>query len=197
MILDREQLIKAIKFLKPAIFVSDTSTALCYVHVKVENETCYLTSSNYGCGKRVTLQKPPQIAFDEKETPIEDQEFLIDRDIIDGYLAILQSHKKTFDKTSDRSLKLVEIGPTELKSFTKTITHRQPGIVYPDLESQFFANMEEVDRIHIDPMVLIDVLKEFPGIAEIKFAGTEDAAYVKSGDFEAFFNLESQPGNHA
>ena len=194
--LDRTELLKAIKFLKPAIMESEEPNALEYVHVKTIGERCQLTAGNKHCGKRATLFTPQQLTFDEKEE-LEDMEFMIDKPILEAYEKLLSKHKTAFSKAvkTDNTLNYIRISPFMLESHKDTLRYNQPKFSYPDLDKFFVEGNYETNDFTLDPVIAIDAMKEFVGDVQISFAehreypGHIERVYMqsKSGEYQAFF----------
>jgi hypothetical protein len=198
--LDRSVLLKAIKFLKPAISKadeeeqkhSDKIKALTHVHVRIDAGKCIMTAGDGTCGKRVHLKRPSQLVLVGKEEKTPDQEYLIPRATIEAFETLCQKHKAKFEKSAkiDHSLKLIDIFDTSLESHKNVIRYEQPiGLEYPDLDQFFFANKEPVTDIKFSSGVVIDCLKEFGCHVEISFAGQREAVYIcnDGAEYEAFF----------
>ena len=162
--LDRSKLIKAIKFLKPAISkadeaeqkISDKIKALTYIHVRIDEGKCIMTAADGHMGKRVILERSPQLLLEPTEQD-PDQEFLIPRATIEAFETLCQKHKARFEKLAkiDHSLKFVDIFSDSLESHKNVITYEQPvGIRFPDIDGFFFANKSSVMNIRINPTLL-------------------------------------------
>lgn len=198
--LDRSELLKAIKFLKPAISkadqseqnVSDQIKALTHVRVKIEDDVCTMTASDGYCGKRVILNKPPQLLLEGEPEKPENIQCLIPRATLEAFETLCQKHKSKFEKLSkiDHSLKMVDIYPDALESHKDRLEYSQPvGIHFPDLDQLFFASGAPVQDIKVNPLIVIDALKEFHGSVEITFSGANRPVHIKTEDltFQAFF----------
>ena len=198
--LNRSELIKAIKFLKPAISkadeleqqVSDKIKALTHVHVKIDGDVCQLTAADGHCGKRVLLNRPTQLELEGDGPEIEDGEFLIPRATLEAYETLLIKHKSRFEKSAriDHSLKLIDIFSDSLESHKDKIEYLQPvGVHFPEIDQLFFANAEPVQNIKINYMTAIDALKEFNDHVEVTFSGENGAIYIATEDktYQAFF----------
>ena len=143
--LDRSQFLKAVKFLKPAILVTEGTEPMTNVHVKIVADRCQLTAANGVCGKRVTLVTPAQIAFDETEKPDDDQEFMIDKATLESFETLCQKHKAIFERAAkaDQTLKLIDIFSNVLESHKDRLNYIQPLGTFKDIGSFFFLRMPE------------------------------------------------------
>ena len=189
--IDREQFLKAVKFLKPAMLISDYPDAKNYLHVKIEGDNCQLTTSDGHCGKRVTLTRCMQLAIDEDEPLDPDQGYLIDKATLEGFETICQKHKTKFAKKSksDQSLRLIDISSQILESHEDALSYYQSKLTFPEIDEYFEAKTSPVKSLKISPPIAIDVLKEFPGVVQMFFNGEEEAIYIRSHDitYQAFF----------
>lgn len=187
--LQRDELLKAIAFLKPAILVSDQPSPLEYVHVKTMGERCQLTAANHYFGKRATLFTPQQLEFEEREKE-PDQEFMIDK-------PLLSKHKAAFSKAvkTDHTLNFIDIFPNRLESHKDVWEYNQPKLSYPDLDRYFVEGNYNIENFRFNPSYAVDVLKEFPGVVHTTFAeskehpGFTERVYmqIESGEYQAFF----------
>ena len=194
--LDRSQLIKAIKFLKHAIMVSNRLDPLGHVHVKIEGDVCQLTASNHECGKRVILTKPQQLTHEKPYEPEPFQQYVIDKATLEAFEVLCTKHKQIFERAAkiDHSLKLIEIEPTKLTSSQTDIDYLQPIFEkkenqYPNLDVLFFANKEFVKDMKVNPLVVLDALKEFNNHVDVSFSGVNGPVYMATEDltYQAFF----------
>lgn len=198
--LDRAKFIKAIKFLKPAVSKADEQEqnvsakikVLTHIHVKIDGDVCTMTASDSHCGKRVILNKPPQLLLEEKHTEIEDGEYLIPRATAEAFDVLCQKHKARFEKSAkiDHSLKNIDIFSDSLESHKDVNRYEQPvGVTYPNLDTLFYANGSDVQNMKVNPLILIDALKEFHNIVEITFSGPNGPVYMRTEDltYQAFF----------
>ena len=199
MLLDRSEMIKAIKFLKPAILKADESEqntsdkikALTHVHVKIEGDFCTMTAGDGYCGKRVILNHPSQLMLDE-EKENEDGQFLIPRATLEAFETLCSKHKAKLEKSSriDHSLKFIDIFPDALESHKDRIEYNQPvGVVYPEIDRFFHTGADPVEHLDANACVAIDALKEFTGNIQITFSGEDGPVYIQTEDmmFQAFF----------
>lgn len=189
--IDREELIRAIKFIKPAILMTEQEDTRNYVHVKIEAGKMQLTACNGYCGKRAILVQSTQIDFMEQQEEREG-EFLINKPTLESFETLCTKHKAIFEKAAkaDASLKLVEIKDNELISCRDSISYNQPIGHYPDIDRFFQYNRASTDRLLVDPKIMLDIFKEFGhGAVEINFSGEIDPVYVQQGDltYQAFF----------
>jgi hypothetical protein len=195
--LDRNELLRAIAFLKPAIFESEQPHVLEYMHVQTIGERCQLTTSNGKCGKRVTLFSPQQLQFGEEEERQIDREFMIDKPILEAYEKLLQKHRAAFSKAAKavHTLNYIDIGPFALESHKDTLKYEQPKLSYPDLDDFFVDGNFTLSEIRFDPTLVSDVLKSFPGFCYASFEGHEEYPgcakrvylQIESGEYQAFF----------
>ena len=203
--LDRSDLIRKIKFLKPAISkadeqeqnVSDKIKALTHVHVKIDGDVCTMTAADTHCGKRVILNKPPQLLLEGEEKTEPYQEFLIPRSTFEAFQTLCEKHKARFEKLSkiDHSLKVIDIFSDVLESHKDRLEYLQPvGVTFPNLDTLFFANGSPVQDIKINSLTVIDALKEFNNHVEVTFSGQNGPVYMCTEDktYQAFFMPVSQ-----
>jgi DNA polymerase III sliding clamp (beta) subunit (PCNA family) len=197
--LDREQFIKAVKFLKPAIMVSEAEDSKNYVHVIIDQDKCQLTACDGAVGKRVTLIKPNQIDFVDNGRDLDDvKEYLIDKPMLEAFETLCQKHKKKLEKKMyrgakkdvDLSLKVIEISSNILISHRDELNYKQPTCTYPDLNKYFQAYGERMTGLKANPQVVIDALKECPDSeVEFTFCGEGQAVFIETEDrlFQSFF----------
>jgi hypothetical protein len=195
----REELIKAAEFIKPAILISDQPDPKNYVHVQIQGERCQFTAADGHCGKRVTLFRPAQLSFEEKEVVDPDQEFFIGRATFLGFTELCKKHKAKFEKAArrDQTLKYIDIGPAALESSSDCNTYEQPACKYPNIDAFFTEGNEEMSTMKIDPKIAIAALKEFPGNVEISFHGINEQIYMQTSDgiYQAGFAPIEQRGD--
>lgn len=194
--LDRQELLKAIAFLKPAIMVSDQPKPFNYVHVKTMGERCQLTTADGYCGKRATLFEPQQLSFDEKEVRV-NQEFMIDKPILEAYEKLLSKHKTAFEKAArtDHTLRYVDISDSALESHKDSLSYNQPLVSYPDIEKYFVEGNFSLSDLRFDSELVIATLKEFKGVVYVSFeehekhSGIPQRVFMQTerGEYQAFF----------
>lgn len=194
--LDRQELLKAISFLKPAIMESKQPNSLEYVHVKTMGEECQLTAANGFLGKRLTLLKPQQLEFEEPVSQ-KDMKFMIDKPILEAYEKLLQKHKTAFSKAvkSDHTLNYIDISPEVLGSHKDIFRYNQTKFTYPDIDKFFVEGKFKLDHLRFNPEFVIDTLKGFPGIVHVSFEEHEkhpnipQRVYmqIETGEYQAFF----------
>lgn len=189
----REEFLKAIKFLKPAILTDDRPDPLTCLHVKIDATTCVLTAGNYYIGKRVTLTSPMIPEDIEKSgSPQEYADFLIPLSTLLSFETLCLKHKAKFKDTTDLSLKLIDIFKDRLESFKDFITYQQPITPpFPNLFKFFsleISNMAVVGKIRWKHDLMIDAMKEFDEVVEVYFNGETGHIYFKteSTNQEAF-----------
>jgi len=205
MLLDRSEMIKAIKFLKPAILKADESEqdtsekirALTHVHVKIEGDVCTMTAGDGHCGKRVILNHLAQLMLETEEKEIHDGNFLIPRATLEAFETLCSKHKAKLEKSSriDHSLKFIDIFPDALESHKDRIEYNQPvGVVYPEIDRFFHTGADPVEHLNVNAGVVIDALKEFTCNIQITFSGEDGPVYIQTEDmtFQAFFMVQKR-----
>jgi hypothetical protein len=189
--LDRSEFIKAAEFIKHAILISDEPDKLNFVHVEIIGERCQLTAANGHCGKRVTLFRPAQLSIEETETPDPDQEYMIDRPTLLGYVELCKKHRTEFEHKAkrDHTLRYIDIGAQALETHKDVLNYQQPTFEYPELDAYFVGSGTEVSEMKIDPELAIKALKEFPGTVSVSFSGAGGPIVMGSreGEYQAFF----------
>ncbi len=191
--LDREQFLKAVKFLKPAILVSDNQTPMTYLHVKVEREKCQLTATDHYCGKRAILLRPITVEDDNDFEP-EFQEYLITKPSLEAFETLCAKHKKKLEAAGKRDpgVKLIDISDKILESNGVFINYKQPaGLEFPMLESFFEAPRYPIGSIKANPSVVLTAFKEFDARKEVEItmSGHDGPVNIQQEDFnfQAFF----------
>jgi DNA polymerase III sliding clamp (beta) subunit (PCNA family) len=190
--LDRESFIKAAEFVKAAILISEQPDVKNYVHVKIMGERCQLTAADGHCGKRVTLFRPAQLSIEETETPDPDQEYLINRATLLGFVELCKKHKAEFKEKAkrDHTLRYIDIGANALESHADVISYEQPSLKeYPEIDAYFVGTGTEVSEIKINADLAAKAIKEFPGVAKVTFSGNGGPIAMESndGEYQAFF----------
>ncbi len=188
--IDREQLLKAIKFLKPAIYQGENDDPMNFVHVSIDGDNCQLTACNGKIGKRVILTRSLQQDIEDDQEDNDALEYLIDKATLESFETLCQKHKaKIKPAAKDQTLKLIRISSHTLTSFSDRIIYRQPACTFPDIDKYFQSGVSSVDYLHINSTYLIDALKEFNDVIEVKMSGTDGPIYMKSDDltYQAFF----------
>ncbi len=191
--INREQFIKAIKFLKPAIIDSDLPIAENHVHVVVDGPRCVLTSYNCQIAKRATLFKPmlPQ-DIEGGEEAHEQAEFLIPKTTLLSFEIMCQKHRQKLEKSkSDLSLSVIDIFQTSLESHKDSVRYEQPiGVRFPDLSDLFEEPRGDYEfscYMKWDYESMIDCMKEFGGVVDVVFTVSDGPVYFKNEhlNFEA------------
>jgi hypothetical protein len=189
--LDREQFIKASEFIKHAILISDQPDPKNYVHVKIMGERCQLTAADGHCGKRVTLFRPAQLSIEETEKPDPDQEYLIDRATLLGFVELCKKHKAEFKEKAkrDHTLRYIDIGASALETHKDVLSYQQPACEFPVIDTFFVGSGTEVSEMKINPELAIKALKEFPGNVSVSFSGSGGPISMESndGEYQAFY----------
>lgn len=190
--LSREDFIKAARFVLPAVKDSEQQTdPLGFVNVNIEGGVCQLTTGNGFVAKRAVLTRVAQLEIDGAPQD-ETATFMIPKATLEGFLTICAKHKARFDKSTDATLKLVEIGSTELESHTDVIQYDQPVFSYPDLSTVFEVTGEPTKEMIFDADSITKALKGFTGHVESMLCG--DSVYLSQDDmmFQAVFMLVGQ-----
>lgn len=200
--LNRQQFIKAISFLKPAILKSDEPVAESHLHVVVDGPMCVLTSYNTKIAKSVTLFKPVMPKDIEGDEEIQEtDDFLINLPTLESFETMCKKHKQKFDGKKDLSLSSIDIFSNKLESHKDFIKYEQPiGTRFPDM-SGLFDISPQYDGVNFDGLdyhmvwdyeLMLAVMKEFGGHIDVVFTSTEGPIYFKRGvdgieKFEAVF----------
>lgn len=210
---DREQFLKAVKFIKSAILVTDRLEPLGFVHVRIDEGKAILTAADHCVVKRVTLLEPAQMEvgdakpFEKVEMNGVDitgailrQKFMIHKPTLEAFETLCSKHKQKFKDSADQTLKLIEIGPTELVSHRDSIQYEQPAISYPLQKVEDFLHVvpEPVEETGVFADVILTAFKEFNDKAalSVTFSGPAGAVYIEQGDgeYQAAFGLVAPAG---
>ena len=189
--IDREQLIKAIKFLKHAILVTDRHEPLGFLHVRIDEGKAILTAADHYVAKRVTLIEPQQIEVDGPAKTDPNGQFMISKATLEAFETLCSKHKQKFRDSSDPSNKIIEISADELVSHKDTIHYEQPAYSYPleKVDDIFNRPGQPVGKLTIFPDVVLSAFKDFnqktPLI--VSFSGQSGAVYIEQDDYQAAF----------
>lgn len=196
MILDRQEVLRAIAFIAPVIPEGNESGMDC-LFIRAESDKLILTGGGQFAAKKVVLVRPistEEAAKDQKKatTP---ETFMILKGSLMSFETLLKKHKKKCKKLAknDASYLYIDLDNQELESFGVSIHYKQPSYQFKDLEPRFQVKQEATTESIIMSGDMANMMKGFLKSSQVKavYCAKDKAKLIhfsqKSTEYEAVF----------
>lgn len=192
MILDRQEFLSAIGFIKHVIPENDDSGKNC-LFVRVENDKFILTGGGEFAAKKVVLVRPisTEEAAKEQKKKALPKSFMIPQGTLLSFETLMQKHKKKAKKLAknDESYLYIDVDDKELESFGVVLAYPQPSFLFKELESLFEKKKGQVSEIPVLSGEVEGIMKGFSKSKQVKITFSGDGQpihfFQASTEYEA------------